>query len=133
MEIKQVIVVRKDLKMNRGKIAAQAAHASMKIFFDRVINTKEKKDDSFDITINFSKEMEFWRESAFTKACLRVDSEEELLEIYDKAKKEGLPTALITDSGQAVFHNIPTNTCIAIGPDKSEKIDKITGHLRLLS
>ena len=130
--IKQVIVMRKDLGMNRGKIAAQAAHACMKIFFDRVIITNNKENGSADVTINFSPEMEAWRRGAFTKACLRVDSEEELLEIYNKAKKENLPVALITDSGQTTFYNIPTNTCIAIGPAKSEEIDKITGHLRLL-
>ena len=132
-EQKQVIIMRKDLKMNRGKIAAQAAHASMKIFFDRITDIKLNEDGSADITIHFNKEMKEWREGPFTKTCLQVHSEEELLEIYKQAQEKDLPVALITDSGQTTFHNVPTNTCIAIGPANRDKIDEITGHLKLMS
>ena len=132
-EQKQVIVMRKDLKMNRGKIAAQASHACMKIFFDRISKVLINEDGSADITIHINKEMEQWREGPFTKTCLQVHSEEELIEIYNKAKEKDLPVALITDSGQTTFHNMPTNTCIAIGPANRDKIDEITGHLKLMS
>ena len=132
-EQKQVIVMRKDLKMNRGKIAAQASHACMKIFFDRITDVIINNDGSADIAMHINKEMELWREGPFTKTCLQVHSEEELLEIYHKAEEKGLPVALITDSGQTTFHNIPTNTCIAIGPANRDKIDEITGDLKLMS
>lgn len=70
MEIKQVIVVRKDLKMNRGKIAAQAAHASMKIFFDRVINTKEKKMILLILQLIFLKKWNFGEKVLLRKHVL---------------------------------------------------------------
>ncbi len=55
-----------------------------------------------------------------------------LLEVYNKAKKAGLITNLITDSGKTEFKNIPTNTVVAIGPDFSEKFIGITDHLKLM-
>ena len=71
-------------------------------------------------------------ESSFTKITVSVDSEDELIDIYNKAKDAGLTVHLITDSGLTEFHGIPTKTCLAIGPNFSEKIDPITGHLKLL-
>jgi PTH2 family peptidyl-tRNA hydrolase len=67
-----------------------------------------------------------------SKVCCRVDSEEELMQIHDKALGAGLEVHLITDSGRTEFHGQPTRTCLAIGPDEAEKIDAITGHLPLL-
>ena len=61
-----------------------------------------------------------------------MNSEEELMELQDKALDAGLEVHLITDSGKTEFHGEPTNTCLAIGPDKAEKIDEITGQLQLL-
>jgi PTH2 family peptidyl-tRNA hydrolase len=61
-----------------------------------------------------------------------VDSEEELMEIHDKAVAAGLEVHLITDSGRTEFHGEPTRTCLAIGPDEADRIDDITGHLQLL-
>jgi PTH2 family peptidyl-tRNA hydrolase len=61
-----------------------------------------------------------------------VDSEEELMQIHDKAVEAGLEVHLITDSGRTEFHGQPTRTCLAIGPDEADKIDAITGHLELL-
>ena len=59
-------------------------------------------------------------------------SEEELIEIHDRALEAGLEVHLITDSGKTEFHGEPTNTCLAIGPDEADKINAITGHLQLL-
>jgi PTH2 family peptidyl-tRNA hydrolase len=61
-----------------------------------------------------------------------VNSEEELMTIYEKATSAGLEVHLITDSGKTEFHGQPTRTCLAIGPDFAAKIDPITGHLELL-
>jgi PTH2 family peptidyl-tRNA hydrolase len=61
-----------------------------------------------------------------------VDSEEELMQIHDKALEAGLEVHLITDSGRTEFHGQPTRTCLAIGPDEADRIDAITGQLQLL-
>jgi len=125
--VKQVIVVRKDLNMRKGKIAAQASHASLKVFFDRM------KSFFFKIYwIRMTKEMKKWKSGAFTKICVSVDSEEALYDIKAKAIQAKIPCALIVDSGKTEFNGVPTATCIALGPDESEKIDRITGNLKLL-
>ena len=129
MSVKQVIVVRKDLNMRKGKLAAQVAHASMKVFFDMGEFTHP---DVFEIA-NLTKPMIKWMDyGPFTKIVVGVNSEEELLEIKKKAKEANIPNALIKDNGLTEFHGIPTNTCIAIGPDEEEKINAITGELELL-
>lgn len=113
--MKQVLLIRKDLNMRRGKEIAQGAHASMKA-------TLEHLDDP---------RVQTWLGGAFAKIALVVNSEEDLLELYQKAKAKGLVTALITDSGKTEFNGVPTNTVVAIGPDQPEVIDAITGHLKL--
>ena len=124
--IKQVIVVRHDLRMRRGKQIAQAAHASMSFICRRL---QERGSVSLD---DFSEAERTWLTGAFAKVCCRVDSEEELMAIHDKAVEAGLEVHLITDSGKTEFHGVPTRTCLAIGPDDAEKIDAITGQLQLL-
>lgn len=129
--IKQVIVMRKDLNMRKGKIAAQAAHASLGVFSKNMYITS-KNETFFAGYITFNLDAKEWFESSFTKICVSVDSEEELIQIYENAKSNKLPCILITDNGTTEFNGIPTKTCCAIGPAKSEIIDKITGHLKLL-
>ncbi|TWU49285.1 aminoacyl-tRNA hydrolase [Rubripirellula reticaptiva] len=124
--VKQVIVMRHDLKMRRGKQIAQGAHASMSFLCRRL-----QENESISVE-DFSKIQRTWLTGSFAKVCCRVNSEEELFEIHDKAQEAGLEVHLITDSGKTEFHGQPTNTCLAIGPDETEKIDKITGHLQLL-
>lgn len=128
--IKQVIVMRKDLKMRKGKMIAQGAHASLKVFLDRAnlfLNSPSKTVMSIDIT----PEMRTWLNSSFTKIVVYVNSEEELLSLHDKAKENGLPVALIKDLGFTEFKE-PTYTCFAVEPADAKAIDKITGHLPLL-
>ena len=126
--IKQVIVMRKDLNMRKGKMIAQGSHASMKVFFDRI-----EYCDHGEMKLNkITPAMELWIEGIFTKICVSVNSEVELLDIYKKAQDENLPVALIEDCGLTEFKGMATKTCLAIGPDDSNKIDKITGHLPLL-
>ena len=124
--IKQVIVMRHDLKMRRGKQIAQGAHASMSFICRRLQNQKSVSLD------DFSEVERTWLTGSFAKVCCRVNSEEELMNIFDKAKAAGLEVHLITDSGKTEFHGQPTRTCLAIGPDVAEKIDVLTGHLELL-
>jgi PTH2 family peptidyl-tRNA hydrolase len=91
-----------------------------------------KKESKSIYTFEATKEMEEWIDGIFTKICVSVNSETELLDIYNKAKSDNLPCSLIQDCGLTEFNNVPTYTCCAIGPDNSEKINKITGHLPLL-
>ena len=126
--------MRKDLKMRPGKAIAQGAHAAMKFL---ALKIREVQDDRvvsmagehFPVFLNQTEEN--WILSKFTKICLRVNSEEELLKLHQKALDAGLTSSLVTDSGLTVFNGVPTNTCIAIGPDEAEKIDAITGKLKL--
>ena len=125
-KIKQVIVMRHDLKMRRGKQIAQGAHASMSFLCRRL---QAQGSISLD---DFSPNERAWLTGSFAKVCCRVNSEDELMAIYDKAVELGLGVHLITDSGRTEFHGQPTRTCFAIGPDEAGKIDPVTGHLELL-
>jgi peptidyl-tRNA hydrolase, PTH2 family len=124
-DVKQVIVMRKDLKMRRGKENSQAAHASIMWLVERVQEADGQRERAA-LTV----EEHEWMYGSFTKVCLQVNSEEELLEIYGKAKEAGLEVHLITDAGRTEFDG-PTRTCLAIGPDRAMYIDKITGGLKL--
>jgi len=135
-EPKQVIVVRKDLNMRKGKMISQGSHASMKVFFDICekseetswdINEKEycfyfKKDSAWDE----------WLNGRFTKIVVSCDNEQELDELYQKAKDKKLPCSMIIDAGLTEFNGAPTKTCIAIGPAYPDEVDEITKHLKLL-
>lgn len=148
-QIKQVILYRKDLNMRKGKIAAQVAHASMKVFLDRAdfgFSWRAGKNstlfDELDDPLNpgdscfmvfLSEEMKEWTTGRFAKIVLEVNDEESLLKAYQEALSMGIPASLITDSGLTEFHGIPTNTAVAIGPANCEGIDKITGKNGIIS
>lgn len=126
MQVKQVIVMRHDLSMRRGKQIAQGSHASMSFLCKRL-------QTSGIINIDLMSEVERdWLFGIFTKVCCRVNSEQELMDIFNKAKEAGLEAHLIIDSGKTEFNGVPTPTCVAIGPDHVDKIDVITGNLQLL-
>ncbi|HIG93011.1 MAG: peptidyl-tRNA hydrolase, PTH2 family [archaeon GW2011_AR9] len=114
LNFKQVILIRQDLKLPKGKLAAQAAHASVEAVL---------KSDS--------KLVSTWRKQGMAKIVLKVKDEKELLSYLQQAKDAGLTTALITDAGHTVVAP-GTKTCVGIGPDEEEKIDGITGKLALL-
>ena len=111
---KQVILIRQDLKLPKGKLAAQAAHAS--------VETVLKSD---------SKLVKVWREEGMAKIVVKVKGEKELIKYFQMAKDEGLTASLITDAGRTVIAP-GTKTCVGIGPDEEEKVDAITGELSLL-
>ena len=115
--------MRKDLKMRRGKEIAQGSHASIAFL------TRQIQNDPG--AIELSPESWEWIENGFTKVCVRVDSEQALLEVFQKAKAAGLEVHMVTDAGRTEFNGVPTKTCLAIGPNEAEEIDKITGELEL--
>jgi len=130
--IKQVIVMRKDLGMRKGKMIAQGAHASMKVFFDRAEWRSISEIEPYCqmwMPLTFS--MYEWCRGIFTKICVSVDSEDRLHEVYKQAQDAGLPCALIQDAGKTEFKE-PTYTCCAIGPARDTEVDVITGELPLL-
>lgn len=117
MEVKQVVVVRADLKMGKGKLAAQVSHASLEAY--KLALSKNPK------------ETEEWENSGKAKVVLKVSSEKELLEIYNLAKRAKLPCSLISDAGRTQLEP-GTITCLGIGPVEESFVDKITGKLKLL-
>lgn len=114
MNFKQAIVVRSDLKMGKGKIGAQSAHASVLALY---------KADERDAAA--------WRAGGMKKICLKVASEKELIQIFNEAKRARLPAALVRDAG---FTQIEagTATAVGIGPAEEARVDAVTGKLKLL-
>ncbi|MHB1153912.1 MAG: aminoacyl-tRNA hydrolase [Eubacteriales bacterium] len=130
--VKQVIVMRKDLNMRKGKMVAQGAHASLGDILG-MMSVKEMENSRI-MTLEVEKGSFFdrWINGGFTKICVSVNSESELIDIYDRAKKLNIPCVLIRDAGLTEFNGVPTFTCCAVGPDDEENVDKITGELSLL-
>lgn len=135
-DVKQVILIRRDLGMRRGKEIAQGSHASM-AFLSEAVQDYAKQCDDYLLTRMEEPQLELsnaawrWIEGRFTKVTLQVWSEEELEKYYQAALAAGLTAHLITDSGKTEFRGEATKTCCAIGPDYSDKINAVTGDLRL--
>ncbi|MCE4625216.1 MAG: peptidyl-tRNA hydrolase Pth2 [Desulfurococcales archaeon] len=106
--------------MGRGKAAAQAAHASCEAVFKIIYGGHPR----------WKAWLDEWRIQGQKKVVLRVDSEKELLEILRRALEEGLPASIVADAGHT---QLPpgTRTAVAVGPAPSDRVDRITGHLKL--
>jgi PTH2 family peptidyl-tRNA hydrolase len=141
-DIKQVIIIRKDLNMRKGKMIAQGSHASMAVIFNYMkpnylhpVTDPGLQRFHFDIDLphdEIGEEMKTWMTGMFKKIVVGVDSLAEMVEIYQQAKALGLPCSLIEDKGLTEFGGQITITACAIGPCASEKIDPLTGKLSLL-
>jgi len=116
-DMKQAIVVRSDLKMGKGKVAAQVAHASLA----SAEAAREKKSTWYD----------GWKEEGQAKIVLKVESEAELRELFRRARSAGLPAFLVQDKGLTQVEP-GTVTCLGIGPGPDAIMDEITGKLKLL-
>lgn len=135
---KQMIVMRRDLKMRKGKIAAQAGHACVTAVLaalERENRLGQIRADETGVMLTGSTQsatpLSEWFSRGVDKVCVYVDSEEELLAIDRKAKEAGILSALICDNGLTEFHGQPTYTCLAFEPALPEKVDPITGDLPL--
>jgi len=113
-QLKQVILVRKDLELPKGKLAAQAAHAAV----EAVLKSDQKM-------------VQAWSKQGMPKIVLKVQDEKQLLEYFEKAKDAKLTASLIIDAGRTVVAP-DTKTCVGIGPDDEKKIDAITKNLPLM-
>jgi PTH2 family peptidyl-tRNA hydrolase len=129
--MKQVIVMRADLNMRKGKMIAQGAHAALGCLLGDDISVESLGVISVPTAVRVPVAVRDWIVSGMKKICVRADSEEELLALHAEARDAGLMSFLVTDAGHTEF-NGPTNTCIAIGPGDDVAIDRITGHLKLL-
>ncbi len=114
MEYKQVIVLRKDLKWNKGKMAAHAAHAALHSF---ILADKKTSEE--------------WLSTGAKKVVLKVKDLPELKKIYQNAKKMKLPCTIVTDAGKTQLERGEV-TAVGIGPAPEKDVDKVTGKLKLL-
>lgn len=121
--VKQVIVIRKDLKMRRGKEITQGAHAAMAFLTHMFIGGRCKD--------YLSDAEQAWVEGNFRKITVRVNSLEELLDVQRQAEDAGLVVHLVTDAGLTEFGGVETATALAIGPDYDDLIDPVTKDLEL--
>lgn len=112
-----VILVRNDLKMTKGKIAAQVGHASVNC----ALSCQKKDKKTFDN----------WTLSGQAKVVLRVDSEQELFDFKAIADAQGITNSIIRDAGRTQIEP-GTYTCLGIGPAECSVLDKITGELKML-
>ena len=131
-DYRQILIAQGALKMRKGKLAAQAAHASLAALLNPVANhLQQHEDGSGTLIVPLDKEATAWLNGAFKKICVKVDSESELLSLHERAKALNLRCALIRDNGLTEFGGIPTYTVLAIGPHSKEVLDPLTGHLTL--
>jgi PTH2 family peptidyl-tRNA hydrolase len=135
---KQIIVMRKSFIIDgkqitprKGKYIAQGSHACLKPLLD-MMETYIDKNAFVHMSLHTTQDTALWDwiKGSFTKVCVSVETEEELLDVYNKAKEKGLLTSLITDSGRTEFGGVPTNTCCSI-LGWSDEVDEITGKLQL--
>lgn len=135
---KMMIVMRRDLKMRKGKIAAQAGHACI----EAVLMALRKEDRMNDLELTSDgmvlktegrepTPLSDWFSYGCAKVCVYVDSEEALCEIAEKAREKGILASVITDAGMTEFHGVPTKTCLALEPLPTEIADGLTGALPL--
>jgi len=115
-DYKHVIVIRADLKLPKGKLAAQVGHAAVEAVLRSIKKDKDKVKE--------------WRDNGSKKVVLKVADEKEMLKINQLAKDSGLVTAVITDAGRTVIAP-GTRTCVGIGPDDEDKIDDICSELKM--
>jgi peptidyl-tRNA hydrolase, PTH2 family len=120
-EYKQVILIRQDLKLPKGKIAAQAGHACVDAVL-KLFNGGSAQEKDI---------VKQWRSQGMKKIALKVANEQELYKYVQQAKDLGLVTAVITDAGKTTVAP-GTVTCAAIGPNEEEKVDKICKDIPLL-
>lgn len=136
---KQMLIVRRDLKMRKGKIAAQASHASVEAVLKAIVKenrmtqlrVSEEGYAYLDAPEGEESPLTDWFRYGMAKICVYVDSEEALRALDAKAREMGVVTALILDAGMTEFHGEPTYTALAFEPLEAERADTLTGDLPL--
>lgn len=130
IEPKQIIVIRKDLNMSAGKLAAQVSHASLGCLTNLMTKEINEKEIKYILDVSNNISLDKWLSHRFTKVVLYVKSEEALLNLKTKADKNNINNCLIKDVGFTEFTE-PTYTCIGLGPDFPINLNKITKKLQV--
>lgn len=135
---KMMIVMRRDLNMRKGKIAAQAGHACIDALLmamqkEGCMNDFRMTDEGAQLTCTDRVETPLvdWMLNGCAKICVYVNSEEELMQIATLARARGVIAAVVTDAGATEFHGVPTRTCLALEPLPAAVADELTGGLPL--
>jgi peptidyl-tRNA hydrolase, PTH2 family len=127
-DVKQVIVIRRDLNMRRGKEIAQGAHASSAWLSQLVVS---QLNSTGSATVSIDEVAGAWLTGSFRKVTLQIRSEDEITVLHERAQALGLRSVLIRDSGRTEFGGVPTITSLAIGPNLAVDIDQVTGGLAI--
>lgn len=148
MSVKQIILVRKDIKLPKGKLGAQTAHASLGVVKKLILadklnphkietewkvarwwnNLAANSDNPPHLPGNYIAE---WWTGSWTKVCLALDKLDDLDPLLDKCTEAGLIYDIVTDNGLTIYHGVPTITCIGIEPSSAEILDPIFQQLKL--
>lgn len=130
----------KKITPRKGKMISQGSHASLKAILDamdehssiKYLHSNGQEGESTKtLVLQGGSALNDWIKNAFTKVTCVVETEEEIIALYEKAKEKGLICSIIKDAGLTEFGGVPTITCCAIGPAWSDEVDEITGGLEL--
>jgi PTH2 family peptidyl-tRNA hydrolase len=124
--LKQVLVIRRDLRMRQGKAVSQGSHSSGEFMREQILSALDGG------SLDFSDDEVEWMTGGMAKITVRADDVHEFEAVAAAAHARGLKTRVITDSGRTEFHGVPTVTALAIGPTRSAYVDPVTGGLTLL-
>lgn len=131
--VKQVIVLRTDLNMRKGKMVAQGAHASLMAILGEQYRPGADLGVGGDwLLLGLDDDLRAWLLGDYKKICVGVTSEPDLINVFNDAVTRGLRCSLIRDNGLTEFDGVQTYTAVAVGPGNAELVDLVTGHLGLL-
>lgn len=132
IDVKQVIVVRRDINMSKGKMCAQVAYASTAFLRNKHIVGDVSSTNPQKYNCWFSEEKAHWFTTDYRKVVVWVRTEQELLDLYERACEHCANAKLQYDNEITEFRGERTLTCLAVGPDLSPNVDIVTGHLPFL-
>jgi PTH2 family peptidyl-tRNA hydrolase len=124
-DVRLVLVARKDLrnqkgeKIHTGKLISQAGHAVESFALRKWLAGEEPTEEE-----------RTYATSGTAKITLKAETEEQLLDVYERARQAGLTVHLVVDAGLTEFGK-PTRTCLAIGPHAQSRFEGISDHLSL--
>ncbi|KAL7624393.1 hypothetical protein AAE478_005957 [Parahypoxylon ruwenzoriense] len=125
-ECKLVLVVRTDLGMTKGKIAAQCSHATLACYKHLSAQARKAGPSSASAQL-----LARWERRGQAKIAVQVKSEAELLELYGRARSLSVPADVVVDAGRTQI-DPGSVTVLGVGPAPKSVVDKVTGHLKLL-
>ena len=123
--VKQTIIVRKDLKMQKGRMASVVSQASMKFLIEN--NEAERGDE---IRVRLSQQEAEWINSSFSRSVLSVDSQEALKDIAFKCEMSGIDVYYVFDDKELNEGEIRELLSISLGPDEEDLIEQVVGSLK---